>query len=166
MKPRNNESQYTVFKDELISFSSKALIEIIKAIFDKGLDFRFEVTGFSMMPFVRCKDIVTLKPLLNSSLRIGDIAAFIHPQTNKLIIHRVISRQYHNYIIKGDNILNVDGVIHKDSILGKVSKIERRGKTVFLNLGQERFLIVLLSRINIFCALYAVLRFIRGIKYE
>jgi len=53
------------------------------------------------------------------------------------------------YIVKGENTLESDGLIKKENILGVVTKVERKGKKVFLGLGPERFLIALLTRKNL-----------------
>ena len=102
-----------------------------------------------MSPFIKDGDAITVSPKLGSSPRFGDVVAFIHPRTEKLFIHRVVWKRRDAYIVKGENTLESDGLIKKENILGVVTKVERKGKKVFLGLGPERFLIALLTRKNL-----------------
>lgn len=131
--------------DELL-LSGSSLIELIQSVLSKGASFRFCARGLSMHPFIRHDDIVTIAPFHNTSPRPGDVVAFSSPKTNKLIIHRIVKRRGDCFLIKGDNLTNFDGFIPRSNILGRITKVERKGKTVILGLGIERFLISLLSR--------------------
>jgi hypothetical protein len=51
--------------------------------------------------------------------------------------------------MRGDNSLQADGFFPKTSILGRVERVERNGKRVYLGLGPERFLIAFLTRTNL-----------------
>jgi hypothetical protein len=102
-----------------------------------------------MSPFIKDGDAITVSPKIGCSPRFGDVVAFIHPRTEKLFIHRVVWKRRDAYIVKGENTLESDGLIKKENILGVVTKVERKGKKVFLGLGPERFLIALLTRKNL-----------------
>lgn len=127
-----------------------ALIEILSCSLSNNTPLRFKVRGFSMLPFIRDEDIVTISPLLNSSLVLGSAVAFTHPQTKRLAIHRIIGKQGNFYLIKGDCVNRADGLIPKENILGTITNIERNGKIVLIGLGPERILIALLSRLSFF----------------
>ena len=137
--------QFIVRKDEL-SISGSALIELLRDVLGKGAPFRFRTSGFSMFPFIKDGDLVTVSPMLGSSPGLGDVVAFVQPGTRRLAIHRVIGEEGDSYWMRGDNSLQADGFIPKTSILGRVKRVERNGKRVYLGLGPERFLIALLTR--------------------
>jgi hypothetical protein len=132
-------------KDEL-SLSGPAFIELLRAVLGKGVPFRFQARGFSMSPFIKDGDLVTVSPLLGSSPGLGDVVAFIQPGTRRLAIHRIIGKKGSSFFIKGDNTYQIDGLIPETNILGYVTRVERDGKKVSLGLGLERFFIALLAR--------------------
>ena len=84
--------------------------------------------------------------------------AFVNPQTDKLIIHRVIGKASGFYLIKGDKIFNPDGLIPKENILGRVGKIERTNKNIYFGLGFERVVIAFLSRIRLLNLVFYIWR--------
>lgn len=126
-----------------------SITELLSTLVDKGLSCKFQAKGHSMSPFIKDGDAITVSPKIGCSPRFGDVVAFIHPRTEKLFIHRVVWKRRDAYIVKGENTLESDGLIKKENILGVVTKVERKGKKVFLGLGPERFLIALLTRKNL-----------------
>ena len=119
---------------------------LLQTILGKGMPVSFTAKGFSMVPFIKDGDVLTVVPLQGTSPGLGDVVAFFHPGTEKLAIHRVVGEKGHFYCIRGDNSFQADGFIPKTSILGRVKRVERNGKRVYLGLGPERFLIALLTR--------------------
>ena len=122
------------------------LIEIIGAVLGRGAAFRFRVKGFSMWPVIKDADIVTIAAMPAGRPRLGEVAAFVHPESKALVIHRIIGKRGDDYLVQGDNALKQDGSVSKARILGCVKKVERDGKGVALGLGPERILIALLMR--------------------
>lgn len=141
-------------KSNEISFSSDSLIELIKSTLAQNSSFRFKVTGSSMSPFIKDSDIVTISSPNASRLVLGKAAAFINPITGKLAIHRMVGTHNGCYLIKGDSVLQSDGLIPEENILGCVTKIERYGRNVRLGLGPERLVIAFLNRNNSLPLLY------------
>ena len=135
--------------EEEFLLSGVALTELVRATLAKNACLRLKVKGFSMSPFIRDNDVVTISPLRNSSTNFGKAVAFTNPHTDKLVIHRVIGETNRSYLIKGDRIFNPDGLIPKESILGRVAKIERNNKNFYFGLGPERIIIAFLSRIKL-----------------
>ena len=147
-----------------LSLSCPALVELIGAVLSKGAQFKFQAKGFSMSPFIRDGDVISVSPLNGFSPRFGDVVAFIHPDTNKLGIHRVVGKKGDSYLIRGDSGLEIDGLIPKSEILGYVTRVERCRKRVFIGLGPERLLIAFLTSRGIALPFwYPVWRFIRHI---
>ncbi|MEW6333589.1 MAG: S24/S26 family peptidase [Thermodesulfobacteriota bacterium] len=130
-----------------ILLSGKALIGLMRAVHARGLPFRFTAGGHSMAPFIRDGDVVSVSPLASGDPALGDVAAFVHPETTFLCLHRVLSVNGNRFLIQGDSIPDrPDGMIPREAIIGRVTRVERAGRNVRLGLGPERLLIALLSR--------------------
>lgn len=132
------------------TLSGAVLRDLLQAVLDKGASFRFRAKGYSMTPFVRDGDVVTVAPPAGRSPAFGDVAAFLRPDTGKLVVHRVIGRRGGAFLMRGDSTEETDGYVPAVQVLGRVIRVERRGKRVRLGLGPERFLIAVLTRRGIF----------------
>ena len=145
---RTSENKPALFskKGGELKLSGVDLIELLRAVLDKGLPFRFRAKGLSMSPFIKDGDVITVSPLTDDSTRLGDVVAFIRPRMKTLVIHRVVGKRGEYFHIKGDNTLYTDELIPITNILGRVARVERNGKEVLLGLGPERFLIAFLTR--------------------
>lgn len=128
---------------------SEVLAELVKEVLSKGVECRLQVNGYSMCPFIKDTDVVTISPIVDSSPRFGDVIAFVHPRTEKLIIHRVVGKIGNACLVKGENALEPDGLIERSQMIGIITRVEREGKKVFFGLGPERSLIALLTRENL-----------------
>ncbi len=162
----NTETKPALFskKGGELHLSGPDLIELLRAVLDKGVPFRFRAKGFSMSPFIKDDDVITVSPLTDGSIRSGDVIAFIRPEMKKLVIHRVVGKKGEYFHIKGDNIPDTDELIPATNIMGRVTRVERNGKEIFLGLGPERFLIAFLTRRGLlFPLLYPLWRMVRPI---
>jgi signal peptidase I len=128
--------------------SGPDLIGLLSAVLEKGSRFRFRAAGFSMAPFVRDGDIITVSPLRSRVPRLGDLVAFTSPGKDRLLVHRVVARKNDALLVKGDNLVCPDGLVPLNRLLGRVSRIERNGKRILLGLGPEKAVIALLARQN------------------
>ena len=121
-----------------------------------------------MSPFIRDGDVVTVAPLrpLDRSPHartpsspsaanvteardcgIGQIVAFVSALSRRLFVHRIIGRRESGFLIKGDNLSGpLADTVRPEDILGRVVRIERGRKRVWLGLGPERHAIAVLSR--------------------
>ena len=147
-----------LLKPNEISLSSLALAELLETAISKDACLRFQVKGFSMSPFIKDNDVVTISQFISHSANIGCIAAFTYPKTRRLIMHRIIGKSNGVYLIKGDRVFNPDGLISKENILGRVAKIERNNKSVYFGLGFERVVIAFLSRIRLLNLVFYIWR--------
>lgn len=102
-----------------------------------------------MTPFIQDGDVVTICPSRGVRLRMGEVVAFIHPDSQQLFIHRVVGRKDCSYLTQGDNASETDGLIPETHILGTVASIERGRAKVRFGLGTERSLIAFLIRIKL-----------------
>jgi signal peptidase I len=147
-----------------VFISSADNIELIRAVIAQGASYRFQAKGFSMCPFIRSGDVITIAPLGPKKIHTGDVVAFINPQNMSLLVHRVVARNGSVYRIKGDNVWSPDGVVPLENILGYISKAKREGRDVLLGLGKESFLIAFLSsKLAFFSLLMSVWKLIRPV---
>jgi SOS-response transcriptional repressor LexA len=140
------ESQEFVRRIEDSTLSMPALVELLRAVLERGEPFRFEAPGFSMSPFIQDGDLITVAPLSGASPGRGDVVAFLRPGSGKLIVHRVVGKRGNAFLIRGDNAEESDDLVPAENVLGRVTKVERNGRRVRLGLGPERYLIAFLTR--------------------
>ena len=143
------------------SISGAALAELLRDVLRKWMPFTFRAGGFSMSPFIKDGDDITLFPLNGISPGLGDVVAFIHKGNGMPFIHRVVGKKGNAYLLKGDNATETDGFIPESDILGCVRMVERKGLRVFFGLGPERFLIAYLNRRGILLSSFLMLRKLR-----
>lgn len=122
--------------------------ELMIAVLEKGKPFRFQAAGASMSPFIRSGDIITIMPV-SARIRPGDVLAFRQPEGDKLAVHRVIGLGRKGFLLKGDNGGHADGRVNRERIIGRVTRVEHRGREVRIGLGFERILIAGLSRLRL-----------------
>jgi hypothetical protein len=143
---RHEPAVYTEARPEL-SLGSRPFKELLIEVLHKGAAFRFRAKGFSMSPFIKDTDVITVAPLSGDKPHFGDVVAFINPRTEELVIHRVIGKRDNlHFFIRGDNLPTHRHLVTISQILGRVERVERDGRAVALGLGPEKVLIALLSR--------------------
>jgi len=149
---------YVTYGGEL-SLSSSGQLELLRGMEERGVPLRFMVSGYSMRPFIRDQDVLTVAPLGNREPHRGDVVAFTRPEIGKLVIHRVIAKRGSGWLLRGDNCLEADGVVVLENILGRVVRTERGGREVRLGLkaGAGKKLIALLSGHNLLLPLIKLL---------
>jgi signal peptidase I len=114
-----------------VSISGKILVELLQAVHEKGANFCFKATGRSMRPSIHNNDLLTLSPLKEMLPFPGEVVGFRHPRTRNLIVHRIIKADKKGYTIRGDNLTFQDSEIPREHIIGVVTRVERKGKTIF-----------------------------------
>jgi hypothetical protein len=130
-----------------LPLSGSALLELMQAVLAKDVPVRFRACGWSMVPFIQDGDVITVAPLENQRPRLGEVVAFIHPENNKLVVHRVVAVKGDAFFIQGDSDHTFpDGFVSEENLIGSVTHLLRDGKRVRLGLGPERVLIAYLSR--------------------
>ena len=133
----------------VLALSGLDLQEFLRAVLARGAPIRFKAPGLSMHPSILDGDVVTVSPQCGREPRLGEVVAFCHPETRKLVVHRVLARRDGGYLLRGDNVPDADGLISSQDVLGRVTRVERDGREVRLGLGLEWRLIALLSRHNL-----------------
>jgi hypothetical protein len=138
-----------------LSLSASTLQDLLRQVLAKGKPFRFTAKGHSMIPFIWEGDVICIVPLRGGRISLGSVVAFVHPQHERLTVHRVVARQGEAYWIQADNSIGVaDGLVSGDQILGQVTRVERHGRRVRYGLGLERYAIALLSRNGLLLPVY------------
>lgn len=145
MDSQGTKPKFAVVKGSELSLSGSTLVQLVRAVLGKGAPVRFRAKGFSMSPFIRNGDVVTLSPVQGIFPRVGDVIAFVVRETDKLCVHRVVGKKGEFYVTKGDNSNEPDESVLDENILGFVTRVERNGREVFLGLGPERFLVAFLG---------------------
>ncbi len=84
--------------------------------------------GHSMFPLLHDGDIVYLKRIRFSAIKVNDIITI--RKLGKIFTHRVIYRIGKSLITKGDNNLSSDGKIYPKQIIGKLYQV-KRGSNIF-----------------------------------
>ena len=108
----------------------EVFLNLSRDMLEQGKSVRFQAKGWSMRPFIRDGDFITVSPVENSSIKIGDVV-FYSTTENKIIVHRVIGKHRKDgrmtMLIKGDATFGLPDKVDSRDILGKVVAIERNG---------------------------------------
>jgi len=132
-----------------LPLSNRGQLDLLCAVSARGAQFRATVRGSSVTPFIRDQDVLTIGPLNGVAPRVGEVVAFVVPNWERLVIHRVITRVGDAWLIRGDNCTEADGFIQGEHILGRVTRVERRGGSVHFSLGPEARLVAWFQRANV-----------------
>lgn len=153
--PKFEPPQFQVTCAAALPLTGEALLDLMSSVLAKGFPFRFCARGWSMAPFIKDGDVITISPLKSKTISVGEVVAFIHPEFSKLVVHRSIAKQGVTVLIRGDRVENyTDGIIPIHNIIGRVTKIERNKRQIWIGLGPERYIIAWLSRINLLIPLF------------
>jgi hypothetical protein len=147
LMPTGSSSAGDAAEDGELSLPRDALIDLMRAVLDKGTTFQFHARGWSMAPFIRDRDVVCVSPLALQEPSVGQVVAFVRAASGQLLVHRVIAAGPDGYRIQGDNTPGMaDAAVARQTILGCVTRVTRNGREVRLGLGPERRLIAAFSR--------------------
>jgi hypothetical protein len=156
---RFEDPQLFAAQADALPLSGPALLELMRAVLDRDAAFRFRARGWSMAPFIRDGDVITVAPLQGALPRVGEVVAFVRPGAENLVVHRVVARRGTASLIQGDAVAAYkDGAVPVENLLGRVTRVEREGRDVWLGLGPERVAIAWLSRARLLIPLGAWLK--------
>jgi signal peptidase I len=84
-----------------------------------------------MRPFIQDGDLITVSPLQNSPVKVGDVVLY-KTVDDQAIVHRVIQKTIKDnktvFFIKGDAAFSQPEEVDTERILGRVVAIERNGR--------------------------------------
>ncbi len=126
-----------------ITFNYSSLADLSRKILTNGSSFELKVKGYSMYPFIRESDIITIQSVNSSLLHVGDVV--FYERGNTLVVHRIIKKQSVNgaiyFTTRGDACPEDEENITENAVLGKVIRLKRGGKTIQLNCVVSDFLL-------------------------
>ena len=97
--------------------------------------------GYSMFPFLRKGDILTVEPVPMEDIKRGDIVVF--ESNEQWIAHRVIRISDRNneiqFLLRGDTNLQFDPVVNEGNYVGKVFSFQREKKSILVSSLTRRF---------------------------
>lgn len=157
LKSPINETGFISWNPDGICLSNHGLITLLKAVLDKGKPFRFRATGYSMSPLIKDGDVLTISCLKGRKPKIGEVVAYLHPTTNKLLVHRVIKANGNCFAIKADKVKTAIDNVTAKQIFGVTTNVVRHGESKRFGLGLEKIFISFLTRHNLFLPLVRLL---------
>jgi len=127
-----------------LSLSGRDLAGFLTAGIERRKPFRFTARGFSMSPFVRDGDVITVVPM-DRPPRVGDVVAFRYEQPQRLAVHRIVALLPRSCVVRGDNAIAPDGLVARSDVLGRVARCERAGRSVALGVRAGGRMVAALS---------------------
>ena len=108
----------------------------------------FLYTGKSMKPTFKNADILRILPYHNIPIRCGDVIVFNPSDSNKTIVHRIVSINPQGIKTMGDNNPNVDdGHITSNNIIGRVVSTHNGKKELCISRGLTGILYISIIRL-------------------
>ena len=122
-----------------------------------GAGLRVKATGRSMLPFLRGGEILTIKKVPPSSLRMGDVIFFRRNPGGQAVVHRIVRKSGERetgftFRTKGDALIGPDEPVSEQEILGKVCAVESGVRHANLEAGAWRAFSYLVAVIGLFKA--------------
>lgn len=98
-------------------------------------------SGYSMFPFLRNGDLLTVEPVSMDKIKRGDVVVF--ESEEKWIAHRVIKIRNGagglEFLLRGDTCISIDPVVNKENFIGSVSVFNRLNSKRDLSIGVLHF---------------------------
>ena len=89
-----------------------------------------------MLPFLLDGDVLVVRPVAATGVRIGDVLCY-EPPSGGLCLHRVVARKERGFVTRGDALSYVEDV-PEAAVLGVVTARERRGRLAALDTRRAR----------------------------
>lgn len=138
---------------KIAHFRDADLLGLSRALLEDGKSVRFQAKGRSMHPFIQDGDIITVGPVENSSIKIGDVVLY-STADDSLIVHRVLNKYTKDdtitMLIKGDASFGPPERVNSQKVLGKILSIERNGRERKLDTSLYRIISLFLAAISPF----------------
>ena len=128
-----------------LPLSGEDLLGLLSEVLAKGVRIRFRASGYSMSPFIRDGDVITVRPCKKTDLRKGAVAAYVRPMNDHLAVHRIVGGTEAGFALKGDHEPIADYPVAASGIIGVVDRVERNGRRIRVGMGPEKGLVAVLS---------------------
>jgi len=100
--------------------------ELVETLLEDDHRLILRMKGFSMYPCLKPGDKGVVEKCILHDLRPGDIIVF--KQNGSLVAHRLMHRNHDVLMAKGDHNKHYDPVVKEDALIGRVIRVERKGK--------------------------------------
>ncbi|PVH25826.1 S24/S26 family peptidase [Sphingobacterium corticibacter] len=111
-----------------ITIKNSVFFEHVLEYINAGKEVVFTVRGSSMSPFLKEKDLITVKPLKGITLKIGHIVLAYFE--NGYILHRIVRLDKQHVFLAGDaNLVQIEKV-ERQSVIGFLCEATRNKKNV------------------------------------
>src|SRR6476646_2719991 len=112
---------------------SATFAQLAGELIASGKGFRFQARGRSMLPSIEDGDVLHVAPARPARLKIGDIVLF--KKDGEFKAHRIVGRDKDRskkgFITRGDASMQTDGMVPRESIIGRVVAVEsKQGRLV------------------------------------
>ena len=111
-----------------------------KEIIGQGRSVQIVASGYSMFPFLRKGDILTIDPAPIEQIKRGDIV--VYELNEKWIAHRVIQINHNTegleFLLRGDTCVAFDTPVNKENFIGAVTEFQRLNRQKKLNGSRRR----------------------------
>jgi len=87
---------------------------------------RLPVSGSSMLPAIRPRDILLVRACAADAPRVGEIV--VYTRDGRIFAHRLVARRGATMIAQGDTLSAADAPVQAGELLGRVVKVVRRGR--------------------------------------
>jgi signal peptidase len=113
---------------------------IRKEIISQGRSVQITASGYSMFPFLRKGDLLTVEPAPIEQIKRGDIV--VYEFNEKWIAHRVIQINHNSegleFLLRGDTCVAFDPLVNKENFIGAVTEFQRLNRQKKLNGSRRR----------------------------
>lgn len=114
--------------------------------------------GVSMLPMLRQgRDVFTVKKKTEERCRKYDVVLYRRPP-NHYVLHRIVKVRENDYVICGDNCMNLEYGIKDEDIIGVLEEFVRKGHKISVDNFLYR------SYSVIWCAIFPIRRIFMKIK--
>jgi signal peptidase len=118
-----------------LKHDSAAFLDLSSELLSLGCRVRFRASGSSMHPAICHGDMITVEPVDPQSVKKGDILLF--RRSGRPLAHRVVhvgmeKGSVVEFIVRGDAKLACDAPVKPEEVLGRVSNIARRWRSMVL----------------------------------
>jgi uncharacterized repeat protein (TIGR01451 family) len=98
---------------------------LVRELIGAGKGLRFQARGRSMLPLIQDGDFLYVEPVGGAALKVGEIVLF--DKGGEFKAHRIVGRKGESFITRGDAGMEIDGLIARELIIGRVVAKESAG---------------------------------------
>jgi hypothetical protein len=103
-------------------------LDLAAEVLNSGGEIRLQALGTSMLPSIWPSDVLSIESKCGQNLVPGDIV--LVARDGRFFIHRLIAKHGPQWITRGDALPRNDPPVAEAQVLGKVSTIHRRMRTI------------------------------------